>query len=98
MSKKITEVPVWGVFLECFPEDIATYNTQDESKITENQWLAMARFWRNILLKESDWSQVSDNSLTEAQRETWRQYRQELRDITAEVTNPKNIVFPDLPS
>jgi hypothetical protein len=98
MSKKITEINVWGAFVDCFPGHTETYLSQDESKITDSQWLAMARLWRNALLNESDWSQVSDNALSEIQREQWRQYRQELRNITDSVSNPKDIVFPDMPS
>jgi hypothetical protein len=98
MSKKITEIPFWGVFSDCFPNKMDIYSSQDESAITSEQWLAIARWWRNVLLNESDWSQVSDNSLSEIQREQWREYRQELRDITNNVSNPKSIVFPDMPS
>jgi hypothetical protein len=98
MSKKIIEIPFWGVLIDCFPSIEQELSTMDESEITNDQWLAIARWWRNALLNESDWSQVSDNSLSEIQREQWRQYRQGLRDITNNVSNPKTIVFPDMPS
>jgi hypothetical protein len=98
MSKKVTEIPFWGVLRDCYPNLEQQLLTMQESEITNEQWLAIARWWRNALLNESDWSQVSDNSLSEIQRESWRQYRQELRSITDNVSNPKNIVFPDLPS
>ena len=68
-----------------------------DSDVTDEQWWAVARWWRNALLTESDWSQVTDNSLTEEQRELWRAYRQELRNITSNYTDPKEISFPDLP-
>ena len=97
MSKKITDIPFWGIFVDCFPDKIEIYNQQDDKQITHDQWLTIARWWRNALLTESDWSQVSDNPLSEIQRESWRQYRQELRNITDSVSNPKDIVFPDLP-
>jgi hypothetical protein len=98
MSKKITEIPFWGYFLDCFPNKVEVYHQQDEAAITDEDWWVIARFYRTLLLGASDWSQVSDNSLNEIQREQWRQYRQELRNITDTVTNPKNIVFPDMPS
>jgi len=98
MRKKITEIPFWGVFFSCFPEKEDVLIKEDETAITSEQWLAIARWWRNALLNESDWSQVLDNSLSEIQREQWKQYRQELRDITESVSNPKDIVFPDMPS
>jgi hypothetical protein len=97
MSKKITEVPFLGILTDFFPDREQDFLTMDESEVTDEQWWMVARWWRNALLSESDWSQVVDNSLTEAQREIWRQYRGELRDITTTFTNPKDIVFPDLP-
>jgi hypothetical protein len=98
MSKKITEIPFWGVLIDCFPDKQFIFSQMSESEITDEQWLTVARWWRNALLKESDWSQVLDNSLTEEKRAEWRQYRKTLREITDTYKNPKDIVFPDLPS
>jgi hypothetical protein len=98
MTKKITEIPYLGILIDCFPDREKEFYQMEESEVTNEEWWIVARWWRNILLKESDWSQVSDNSLSEIQREQWKQYRQELRDITDTVSNPKNIVFPDMPS
>jgi hypothetical protein len=98
MSKKITEIPFWAVFTDCFPDNHDQLMEQDQSSITDEQWWSIAKWWKNALLNESDWSQVSDNSLSEEQRAAWREYRQELRDISNNFTDPKKIVFPDLPS
>jgi hypothetical protein len=98
MTKKINEIPFWGVFIDCFPEQVHMLIDKDESKITDEQWLTIARWWRNALLNESDWSQVPDNSLDESQRESYRQYRRELREITESVSDPKKIVFPAIPT
>lgn len=97
MSKQITEIPFWAIFLDCFPDLLDVYKEQDDSMITDDQWLAIARWWRNALLNESDWSQVADNALTEEKREEWRIYREELRNLTDTYLDPKEIVFPDLP-
>lgn len=48
---------------------------------------------RNILLLESDWTQLSDSPLSVELKEQWMMYRQELRDITNQ-SNPFNIVWP----
>jgi hypothetical protein len=98
MSKKITDIPYWGVFLDCFPNLLQIYKSQNTENLSDGHWLAIARMWRNALLSESDWSQISDNSLTEEQKQVWREYRQELRDITDTYPDPKDIVFPDPPS
>jgi hypothetical protein len=97
MSKKITEIPFFGILIDCFPSMEQEFRAMNESDVTDEQWWIVARWWRNALLTESDWSQVTDNSLTEEQRELWRNYRQELRNITSTYTDPKEISFPDLP-
>ena len=98
MTKKITEIPYLGILMDYFPNREQELYNMSESEVSDYEWWMVARWWRNALLNESDWSQVSDNSLSEIQRESWRQYRQELRNITNTFTNPKDILFPDLPS
>jgi hypothetical protein len=98
MSKKINEIPFWGVLRDCFPEMEVALMDMNESEVTDSQWLTVARWWRNALLSESDWSQVADNSLTEIKKQEWRQYRQTLRDIPNTYEDPKDIIFPDMPS
>jgi hypothetical protein len=100
MSTRISEIPYWGILLDCFPELVSVVESSnlDPKIITNEQWWAIARWWRNALLNESDWSQVPDNSLTEEQREQWRQYRSELRNITDVYPDPRYVVFPGIPS
>lgn len=59
----------------------------------ENQWEEV-RIIRNELLKESDWTQLSDVSQTI--KDVWTTYRQELRDVTNQ-ENPFNIEWPIKP-
>lgn len=40
---------------------------------------------RDNLLVDSDWTQLPDAPLNEAEKESWRIYRQDLRDITEDV-------------
>lgn len=49
---------------------------------------------RNELLKESDWTQLSD--IPTETKNIWTEYRQELRNITTQ-SNPFNIIWPDKP-
>ena len=39
------------------------------------------RLDRNNLLAESDWTQMPDSPLTDAQKASWATYRQSLRDL-----------------
>lgn len=48
---------------------------------------------RNNLLSNTDWIAVSDNNLTEDQKEKWKIYRQQLRDFPSTISDPTN---PDI--
>jgi hypothetical protein len=93
-TKNITEgTPVLtdGVYYQNWIIENAT-----ESEINyrlENQWEEI-RLIRNELLKESDWTQLSDVSQTI--KDLWTVYRQELRNITNQ-QNPFNIEWPIKP-
>lgn len=56
------------------------------------------RIDRNTKLKASDWTQMADAPLTEEQKQSWRTYRQALRDLPANTVDPSSPVFPDAPS
>ena len=73
--------------------------TQEEEEkwdAMEAEWLAGAddragvnvRETRNILLDESDWTQMPDAPLTEEEKTLWKTYRQALRDITTHADFP----------
>ncbi len=52
---------------------------------------------RNEILMGTDWTQVSDNQLTTEQRQAWATYRQALRDLPENTTDPLNILWPTKP-
>jgi hypothetical protein len=56
---------------------------------------------RNMLLRESDWTQFSDAPITDVKKAEWVTYRQALRDLPAENTSPtfvdgNNKLLPDV--
>ena len=57
----------------------------EERPYTEAEALDALRTERNMRLVNSDYTQLPDVNLTEAQVEAWRVYRQELRDITENI-------------
>jgi hypothetical protein len=57
----------------------------EERPYTEAQAMQALRTERNVRLVNSDYTQLPDVTLTEAQVEAWRVYRQELRDITENI-------------
>ena len=55
---------------------------------------------RNKDLQDSDWTQLSDNTLTNDQRQAYMRFRTELRNITDGLTTVEqvnNIDYPDKP-
>ena len=56
----------------------------DYSLIKQNfgtDYVGALRHMRDILLKESDWTQFTDSPLTDSKKTEWKTYRQQLRDL-----------------
>ena len=60
-------------------------------------WTAL-RTQRNLLLKDSDWTALSDAHLSQDKKDAWFTYRQALRDLPDELANtvPEGAGPPDL--
>lgn len=62
--------------------------------------IAQLRATRDKDLKDSDWTQLPDTTLTNVQKQAWMQFRTELRNITDGLTTVEqvnNIDYPDKP-
>lgn len=68
------------------------------AKAQETEQLAAdARTQRDKLLSDTDWTQVDDAPISDADRESMRKYRQSLRDIASQSGFPQAIVWPEKP-
>ena len=56
------------------------------------------RNYRNYLLQQSDWTGLTDVSLTDAQKNSWKVYRQALRDLPEKNPNPYIVIWPTAPA
>lgn len=61
---------------------------------TDKEALANLRSRRNLLLAETDYLALADNTLTDAMKT----YRQALRDLPANTADPHNVTYPTKPS
>ena len=64
-------------------------------------WKKSLRRQRNVLLAESDWTQMSDSPLTDSKKTEWATYRQTLRDLPAQYgasDTMADVTFPTEPS
>jgi hypothetical protein len=71
-------------------EEIAELNQQG----LDTAWSAL-RHQRNQLLTASDWTVLTDTPTSTA---AWKTYRQALRDLPANTTDPYNVVWPTPPA
>jgi hypothetical protein len=66
----------------------------DEQTMLDHAWHEL-RNKRNQLLSASDWTVLSDSPTPTA---AWKTYRQALRDLPANTTDPFNVVWPTPPA
>jgi len=75
--------------------------TATPKSASEIEELMVGKAWvnlrnsRNFLLQGCDWTQASDSPVDSA---AWATYRQQLRDLPANTTDPRNVVWPEPPS
>tara|TARA_R110000772_G_scaffold84551_3_gene178403 strand:- start:1007 stop:1291 length:285 start_codon:yes stop_codon:yes gene_type:complete len=86
-----------GILVDCTAEDIAQYNIDQANAPTELQrLLSNLRETRNNLLAKTDWTALSDSTLTD----NMKTYRQQLRDLTTGLDTVEKIdavVWPTKP-
>lgn len=57
------------------------------------------RYFRNVRLQKSDWTQAADSPLSEEKRAEWAVYRQALRDMQCDSCHCwDDVVWPTIPS
>jgi hypothetical protein len=71
---------------------------EDTSKSDTNPYWKALRTARNVRLQASDWTQLSDSPLSPEDKAAWAAYRQDLRDLPADTTDPENPTWPTEPT
>ena len=79
------------------PEYLANLTPEQISEMIRNDKIRIIREKRNGLLFASDWTQTVDAPLTAEKKAEWAAYRQQLRDLMANIEDPDLIVFPSQP-
>ena len=59
--------------------------------------LEIFRDYRNMLLRQSDWTVMPDSPLLDSKKTEWKTYRQALRDITNSATSLDDVTWPEKP-
>ena len=84
-------------------------NLEEDIEANYDIWLQFAKDYeyeklaaevrnkRDKLLNETDWTQVTDTVLNTEKQQEYKEYRQQLRDITEQQEFPYVVVFPEMP-
>lgn len=91
--------------LGIFENAVLMHDIQLERERTEKESAEAARdYWEELReyrfyrLRETDWTQVEDVPISESKKQEYQIYRQQLRDLTSNITDPKPLVLdPDHP-
>ena len=99
MTKKIVN----GELVDLTADEQTAFDNQTgdtEEQQLERKINEQVRVHREQLLKDSDWSQLSDNGLSSEKKTEWQTYRQELRDLPSTISSKQDItdlVYPTKP-
>ena len=81
-------------------QDTSITWTQVKSKVTEVKEeynLLFLRQKRDLLLQQTDWTQMADSSLTDSVKAEWVTYRTALKDITKTYKTLDTVKWPEKP-
>lgn len=102
MDNTIQYKLVNGIQVELLQNEISEIQSfrEDVENNTFLNVLNSFRNKRNLLLTNSDWTQMPDSPLTDAQKTEWQTYRQSLRDLTnglSTVEEVETVIWPVKP-
>ena len=77
----------------------AALDGYDHAQFVDDRAWAAVRDKRNQLLRDSDWTAVTDSALGGAEQIDWEEHRQDLRDIPQTYSaDVESVVWPDAPA
>ena len=91
---RVESISELGIYQQAVDEWQTAYN---KSNTGVTPWEDIFKTTRNNLLSESDWTQLTDNALTDAKKQEWAVYRQQLRDLPANTKDIANPIYPTKP-
>ena len=95
----ITSIGIYSQAETTFNNEIQRRKDLDDEYINSSTFLWMKlRSERDNLLLSSDFTQLGDIGLSESKKTEWINYRQALRDLPANTSDPANPNWPTKPS
>ena len=93
---KFVETPVLNADKSATQTWTEVAMNNDEKKAAYDAKVIEVKTQRANMLNLSDWTQLSDNPLDEATKQSWGVYRQALRDVSKQSGYPWDIAWPTL--
>ena len=95
----ITSIGIYSQAETTFDNEIQRKKDLDDEYLNSSTFLWMKlRSERDNLLVSSDFTQLGDIGLSESKKTEWVNYRQALRDLPANTSDPANPTWPTKPS
>ena len=95
----ITSLGIYSQAETTFNNEIQRRKDLDDEYLNSSTFLWMKlRSERDNLLLSSDFTQLGDIGLSESKKTEWINYRQALRDLPANTSDPANPTWPTKPS
>jgi hypothetical protein len=95
-NQRLTEMGEWSQLLTLFEEQEQRIEDAKQAELAAfeaaRDYWAELREIRTQLFLRSDWTQLTNSPLTEEKVLEWAVYRQELRDLPSNITDPKPMV------
>lgn len=94
----ISELGIYSQAETSFNNELKIIEDEKKAKDDAFDWNADLRIRRTKKLLDSDWTQGNDTPLSNSEKTEWATYRQALRDLPANTSDPKNPTWPSEPS
>lgn len=103
-EETLSNVIIWNDQTKTYDEEYPLPSQEEcqeywDATLKNSIFMTNIRRKRDRLLKESDWIvSTPDAPFTQEKIEEWKVYRQALRDLPANTTDPENPVWPEAPT
>lgn len=92
----VNELGIWQNAITTFNEEIVRRENAEKAELEAIE--AATDYWKvlqemvSAKLAETDWTQGFDSPLSFNERESWKEYRQKLRNLNNVISDPKELV------
>ena len=98
LNTTLSEIGIYSQAETTFNNELKIEQEEIQAIEDAKDWGAILRDRRNAKLYRCDWTRMDDNGLSTSKKNEWATYRQTLRDLPANTSDPRNPTWPSEPS